>query len=74
MLTIKIRSSDSLGSNNISDSILTRAHAVHSFITVEKHILHPLCFDLAYEAARTTTNSLVAVMLSIDILFTGFFS
>ena len=45
---------------------------MHSFMSVETHILHPLYFDFAYEAAHTTTNSLMAVILPIDILFTGF--
>ena len=41
-------------------------------MSVETHILHPLYYDFTYEAAHTTTNSLMAVILWIDILFTGF--
>ena len=42
-------------------------------MSVETHILHSLNFNFAYEAAHTTTNYLMAVISSIDILFTAFF-
>ena len=45
---------------------------VHSIMSAETHILHSLYFDFAFEAAHTTTNYLLAAILSTDIVFTAF--